>query len=73
MKRGLSRDILHTCVYAFVRIKTRFLREPFKAQLALEGALARVRAHVHLEVRLATECRVAHLQQHALRVTHITW
>lgn len=58
-------------MYAFVRIKTRFLREPFETQFALEGALARVRAHVHLEVRLSAERRIAHLQQ-TTRITRYT-
>lgn len=42
-------------MYTLVYVERGFLREPFVADLALEGPLARVRAHVYLEVRLAGE------------------
>lgn len=53
-----------TRVYALVRVEARLLREALEAEVALEGPLARVRAHVHLQVRLAAERRVANLTIH---------
>lgn len=47
---------------ALVRVETGFLRETFEAQVALERPFPSVCAHVHLEVRLTTESRVAHLR-----------
>lgn len=47
---------------ALVRVETGFLRETFEAQVALERSFPSVSAHVHLEVRLTTESRVAHLR-----------
>lgn len=42
-------------MYSLVYVERGFLREPFVTDVALEWALARVRPHVNLEVRLAGE------------------
>jgi len=42
-------------VYPFVSIKTTLLSKPFQTQLTLEGSLARVRPHVHFQIRFATK------------------
>ena len=44
---------------ALVNVERRFLREALVTHIALEGALAGVRAHVYLQVRLASERRRA--------------
>lgn len=46
---------------ALVRVQRGLLAEAFHAQVALERPLTGVRAHVHLQVRFATERRIADL------------
>lgn len=55
IRRGL------TGVNAFVRVEAGLLREALETQVALEGTLACVRAHVDFQVRLAAERCVANL------------
>lgn len=50
-----------TGVDAFVRIKARFLCEPFETQVALKGSFARMRSHMNFQVRLAAESCIANL------------
>lgn len=49
----------HTGVYSLVNVERGFLREAFVTDIALEGALPGVRAHVNLQVRLASKRRRA--------------
>lgn len=58
-KLKASRVRRHTGVYSLVDVERRFLREALVTDIALEGPLARVRAHVYLQVRLACERRRA--------------
>lgn len=57
-----------TGVHALVRVQTGLLREALETEVALKRPLARVRAHVDLQVWLATKCCIAHLPQ-----TSNTW
>lgn len=48
-----------TGMNALVNVQCRLLREAFVTDIALEGPLASVRAHVYLQVGLASERRRA--------------
>lgn len=44
-------------MYSLVNVERRFLREALVTDIALERSLARMRAHVYLQIRLASERR----------------
>lgn len=47
-------------VHSFVSIETALLSKPFQTQLTLKWPLARVRPHVHFQIRFAAKTRLAY-------------